>query len=205
MEMMTTTTAQRMTAEEFYEWTNRPENGGKHHELERGEVVEMSRPGELHGLVCANVTRILGNYTFQRRKGYVLANDVGIVWERNPDTVRGPDVVLYDHFRKYGELNPKFCEDVPPLVVEVRSPNDRMSKINRRLSQFLDWGVALVWLVDPEDQTVTIYRRDKRPEVLEANEELTGDDILPDFRCRVADFFYVPGETNGGDSPPASS
>jgi Uma2 family endonuclease len=195
---MTSAVTQQMTAEEFHEWTNRPENSGKHHELARGEVIEMSRPGEVHCLVCGNVTRILGNYTVQRRKGYVLSNDVGIIWERNPDTVRGPDVVLYNHSRRYQELNPKFCEDIPPLAVEVRSPNDRMSKINRRISQFLDWGVVLVWLVDPEDQTVTIYRRDKRPEVLEADEELVGDGILPDFRCRVADFFFMPDEANGG-------
>lgn len=91
------TTAQRMTPQEFYDWTNRPENSGNHHELERGEVVELSRPGELHCLVYGNVTRILGNYTFQRRKGHVLSNEVGILWERNPDTVRGPDVVLYNH------------------------------------------------------------------------------------------------------------
>jgi len=202
---MTTTTTQRMTAEEFYEWANRPENSNKHHELERGEVVEMSRPGELHCLVCGNAARILGNYTVQRRKGYVLTNDVGIVWERSPDTVRGPDVVLYNHRRSFKELNPKFCEEVPPLAVEVRSPNDRMSKINRRISQFLDWGVVLVWLVDPEDQTVTVYRRDKRPEVLEADQELTGDGILPDFRCRVADFFFMPEDANGGATPPAAS
>ena len=202
---MTTTTTQRMTAEEFYEWTNRPENSNKHHELERGEVVEMSRPGEVHGAVCANVTWVLGGYIRQRRKGYVLSNDVGIIWEKNPDTVRGPDVVLYNHRRSYEELNPKFCEDIPTLVVEVRSPNDRMIKINRRIEQFLKWGVELVWLVDPEDTAVTIYRRDSSHEVLEAEKELTGNGILPDFRCRVADFFFMPEETHGGDTPPAPS
>lgn len=202
---MTITTAQRMTAEEFYEWTNRPENSGKHHELERGEIVEMSRPGELHCLVCGNVTRILGNYTFQRRKGYVLSNDVGIVWERNPDTVRGPDVVLYNHSRRYQDLNPKFCEEAPTLAVEVKSPNDRMNKITRRIAQFLKWGVALVWLLDPEDRTLAIYRLDKLPEVLEEDEELIGDGILPDFHCRVADFFYVPSDDNGQKTPPAST
>jgi Uma2 family endonuclease len=205
MEIMTITTTQRMTAEQFYEWTNRPENQSKHHELERGEVVEMSRPGELHGLVCGNVTRILGNYTFQRRKGYVLSNDVGIVWERNPDTVRGPDVVLYNQSRRYQDLNPKFCEEVPTLAVEVKSPNDRMNKITRRIAQFLHWGVALVWLLDPEDRTIAIYRPDALPQVLEEDEEVIGDGILPDFRCRVADFFYLPNEVNEREAPPAST
>lgn len=202
---MTTLPTQLMKASEFWDWVHRPENRDRHFELERGKVVEMSRPGEVHGVVCANALWILGNYIRQRRKGYLCGNDTGVMWELDPDTVKGPDVIFHDKNRPYGELNPKWSEEVPTLLVEVRSPNDRMSKINRRISQFLDWGVALVWLVDPEDQTVTIYRRDKRPQVLEANEELTGDDILPDFRCRVADFFFVPGEPNEGNPPPASS
>ena len=45
-------------------------------ELEEGEIVEMSLPGVPHGVVCANVTRILGNYAFARRKGFVCGNAV---------------------------------------------------------------------------------------------------------------------------------
>jgi Uma2 family endonuclease len=198
---MTTTTPRLMTAEEFFEWANRPENRGKHHELERGRVVEISRPGERHGYVCGNFARILGNYTFRRRKGYVLSNDPGILWERDPDTVRGPDVVLYDQPRRYRELNPKFSDEVPTLAVEIVSPNDRLSKINRRAAQFLRWGVRVVWLADPEDCTVTVYLPDSPPEVFEADEELTGGEALPDFRCTVRDFFYLPGEETASESP----
>jgi Uma2 family endonuclease len=189
------TTTQLMTAEQFYDWCNQPENAPRHYELEQGKVIEMPRPGERHGFVCGNVVRILGNYTYQRRKGYVLSNDVGIIWERDPDTVRGPDVVLYDRQRRYEELNPKFAEDPPLLAVEVLSPNDRMNKVTRRIQQFLAWGVALVWLVDPEDSTVGVYRADRAPQVFDATQELT-DERLPEFRCRVADFFYLPAQEN---------
>ena len=161
----------------------------------------MPLSGQRHGVVCSNVIWLLGTYTFQRRRGYVLGNGAGIIWERNPDTVRGPDVVFYNQRRSYKELNPKFCEDIPTLAIEVRSPNDRTNKITRRISQFLGWGVALVWLIDPEDQTVAIHRRDQLPRVLEAEEELTGDEYLPDFRCRVADFFFMPEDANGSATP----
>jgi hypothetical protein len=60
-------------------------------------------------------------------------------------------------------------------------------------SSLLTWGAALVWLIDPEDRTVTVYRRDRAHRVLKAEDELTGEDILPALRCRVADFFYMPG------------
>lgn len=193
-----------MTASEFSDWVHRPENRDRHFELERGKVIEVSRPGELHGVVCVNAAWILGGYIRRRHKGYACSNDTGIIWEWDPDTVKAPDLVFYDKNQVFDELNPKWTEEIPVLAIEVRSPNDRMSKINRRIAQFLTWGVSLVWLVDPGDQTVTIYWRDRPPEVLEADEELTGSDILPDFCCPVADFFFMPSEANGGPSPPAS-
>src|SRR5262249_56365654 len=88
---VTTTATDLMTAEQFFDWVNRPENAGKHYELERGRVVEVSRPGEAHGSVAANFTRLLLNYAFARKKGYVCSNDTGVIWERSPDSVRGPD------------------------------------------------------------------------------------------------------------------
>lgn len=84
----------------------------------------------------------------------------------------------------------------PFLVVETMSPDDRMNKLNRRICQFLKGGVAQVWLLDPEDQAIMIFRQGGPPEVLEGNDELAEDGVLPDFRCRVADFFFMPDETN---------
>ena len=88
-----------MTADEFYEWTHRAENRDRHFELEQGKVVERSRPGEKHGVVCHNVNYLFGGYLRQRRRGRVCANDTGLILQRNPDTVRGP--VKFD---KYGNV-----------------------------------------------------------------------------------------------------
>jgi Uma2 family endonuclease len=191
---MTTTATALMTAEQFFDWVHRPENAGKHFELERGRAVEVPRPGELHGATCHNVDFVLGLYIRQRDQGCVFVNDTGVIWERDPDTVRGPDVFYYSESKDFFELNPKYTEHVPTLVVEVLSPNDRMGKVNASIAEFLRWGVSLVWLVDPEDRTVTVYRPDRAHTIYQADQELTGDEVLPDFRCRVADFFYMPGK-----------
>jgi Uma2 family endonuclease len=194
-----------MTASEFWDWVHRPENRDRHFELERGKVVEVSRPGELHGVVSLNAGFTLSTYIRQRRKGYAYANDTGIVWESDPDTVKGPDLFFYDKNRTFGDLHPKWTEDIPTLVIEVLSPNDRLTKVNRRISRFIKWGVPLVWLIDPEEQTVTVYRPDCVPEVLERDEELTGGAIMPDFRCSVADFFYLSNDDTAIKTPPAAS
>jgi Uma2 family endonuclease len=195
--MSTETAAQKklMTADEFYDWVLRPENQDRHFELVRGEVVEMSRPGELHGVVCANVTALLHQYMRQRRRGRVLSNDPGVILEKDPDTVRGPDVAFFDDVRPYDQFNPKWSEGMPVLAVEVLSPNDRIGKVTRRINDFLRAGTRLVWLIDPDARDVTVYRPGQNPQVFEANQELTGEDVLPDFRCPVAEFFFVTGET----------
>jgi len=183
-----------MTAEEFCDWVHLPENANKWFELVRGEVIELPPPMKPHGYVCANVARIVGNYTFQRRKGYVLSNDSGVILERDPDTVRGPDVALYEDASKFTDLHPKYGEVPPRLAVEVLSPNDKAKHVTRKIMDYLKNGVDLVWLIDPEARTVNVYSRDRAPFLVGQADELSGENVLPNFRCKVADFFYPPEE-----------
>ncbi len=183
-----------MTAEEFYDWVHRPENRDRHFELEEGEVVEMSRPGERHGVVCGNANGILWNYTRKIKKGYVCSNDTGLILDRDPDNVRGPDVALYLESKKYDALETKYSERMPNLAVDVRSPNDRHAKMLRRVNKFLQKGVAMAWLIDPEEQTVTVYLPNQTPVVLEGDEEVTGFGVLPEFSCKAAEFFEMAVE-----------
>jgi Uma2 family endonuclease len=191
---MATVPTQLLTASEFYDWACRRENQDKLFELDEGRVVEVQPPGEFHGVLCALITHLLCNYVIQRGKGYVCSNDTGLLIKRKPGTVRGPDIMLFDESRPLHELSRKFAERVPKLVVEVLSPNDQPGKINRRVSQFLKRGVPLVWLVDPETRTVTVYRPGREHYVVQETEELTGEDVLPKLRYRVADLFALPGQ-----------
>ncbi|HKI30328.1 MAG TPA: Uma2 family endonuclease [Gemmataceae bacterium] len=189
-----TTTTKRMTAEEFCDWVQLPENANKWFELVRGEVIELPSPRKIHGVVCVNVVTELNLYVRQRRKGYITSNDSGVILERDPDTVRGPDVALYEDASKFADLHPKYGEVPPRLAVEVLSPDDKAKHVTRKITDYLNNGVDLVWLIDPEDRTVTVYRRERGQYLRKVDEELTGDDILPDFRCKVADFFCLPEE-----------
>jgi Uma2 family endonuclease len=191
---MATVQSKRMTADEFFAWLQNVERGDKTFELERGEIIEMPSPGELHGVLCALLAHLLWRFVFQRGHGYVCSNDTGLLVETDPDTVRGPDLMLFDETRKLEELSRKFAVGLPKLAVEVMSPTDQATKTNRRISQYLARGVALVWLVDPEVRSVTVYRPGASHTVLDETEELTGDGALPDLRLRVAELFTVPGQ-----------
>lgn len=196
---MATTTTPKMTAEEFYEWANRPENDDKLYELENGEVVEMPSPGELHGFVCWLTSVILGNYLFRRGSGYACSNDTGLLVRRGPDTVRGPDLMVFLEARTADQMNLKFSDRVPALVVEVFSPWDKPGRLTRRIEQYHSRGVPLVWVIYPEERSVSVCRPNEFPKLLDETDELTGNGVLPDFACRVRDLFSSPGAT-----PPAN-
>jgi Uma2 family endonuclease len=191
---MATVTTKPITADEFYHFTHQSENRDRVFELERGEVVEMSRPGKRHGLVCNNIGGILRNFAISRKKGYACSNDTGIITERDPDTVRGPDVAFYEDVKSFDEVEEKYGDQPPRLAVEVLSPNDTVGKVNRRVKELLQFGILIVWLIDPEAHNVTVYRLGKDYYILEETDELTGEDVLPDFRCKVAEFFALPGQ-----------
>jgi Uma2 family endonuclease len=207
--MSTGTTIKRMTAEEFAEWVERPENDNKWFELVRGEVIELPPPQRRHGVVCMNVASFLDRYVREHGKGYLTCNDSGVILERDPDTVRGPDVAYYEDADRFEDLHPQYGEVPPRLAVEVLSPSDRADQVTRKISDYLRTGVALVWLIDAEARLVTVYRPEQGQRSLEESDELTGEDILPDFRCRIADLFRLPGErarkANAGQIKPKST
>ena len=182
-----------LDAEAFLDFVHRPENQGRHLELVRGKVVEMPRPGERHCHVCGNVVWALNNYIRLRNRGRVLSNDPGILVERKPDTLRGPDVAVFDDVKPYDQLNPKFPEGMPTLVVEVLSPNDRVGKVTRRIGEYLRAGVRLVWIIDPEERDVAVHRLGQPSEVCEGDQVLVGYDVLPELTCALADIFFVAG------------
>jgi Uma2 family endonuclease len=193
-EAMATVQTKLMTVGRFYKWANRPDNTDRRYELDEGKVVEMPPPGEYHGALCAFIVHLLWTYVLRRGRGYVCCNDTGLVIKRKPATVRGPDIMLFDKSRSKRKLSRKFAAHVPKLVVEVLSPGDTMAKMLRRISQFLERGVPLVWLVDPENETVTVYRPGKAHYMVHTSESLTGEDVLPGLRYRVEDIFALPEE-----------
>src|SRR5262245_47612366 len=137
---MATTATKLMTAEEFFDWCHRPENQDRDFELVRGEVVEMTKPGRRHGLVCGNVARILGNFAVRRKKGYVCANDTGVLVERDPDTVRGPDLLFLEDVQSYEQVALKYGDAPPLLSIEILSPNDSIGEIMERVTDQLRCG-----------------------------------------------------------------
>jgi Uma2 family endonuclease len=171
-----------VTAEEF---ARRPDPGYPE-ELVKGRIVSMPPPGARHGQICNKVGRFLGNHAEDRDLGHVLSNDAGTVTERGPDSVRGPDVSFYTYAKLPKGPLPEGYPAVPPdLVVEVLSPHDRWPKVLAKVAEYLNAGVAVVAVLDPERRTLHLYEGDQPVRILGTDDELTLPALLGDFRVRV--------------------
>lgn len=190
----------RMTVDEYWEFVNRPENADRFFELRRGRVIELSHPTRTHGIVCTNIATELNLYARGVRRGYVTSNDAGVVLEEEEGTVVGPDVAYYTDANRFADVHPKWGEVPPVLAVEVQSPNDKPNKVIAKVRDYLASGVRVVWLVDYEEQTVSVFRPNASPDVVPTTGELTGGTDIPGLRLRVSDFFLAPGE-----HPPSSA
>jgi Uma2 family endonuclease len=196
MSAPTPTAKKLMTADEFWDYCQLPENEHKPLELVRGEVIELPSPKKIHGVVCYNIARRIGDFVERVRKGYLTTNGSGVQLEHDPDTVRGPDVAYFTDADKFADLDPGWGEVPPVLAVEVLSPSDKQRKVMEKIGDYLRNGVSVVWLVNFEERFVTVFRRSEPPKTVDELQELTADE-LPGFSCRVTDFFRLPG-----DQPP---
>ncbi len=184
--MATAEMLELITAEQFGQ---RPDPGYPE-ELVRGRIVAMSVPDRRHGYVCGRADRIFGNFVDSHDLGRVLSNDSGVIVERDPDTVRGADIAYYSYARlPKGQLPAGYGPESPELVVEVRSENDRWPDIFEKVSEYLNAGVLLVIVLDPEPQAAHLFSADDSPKRLGKDEDLTLPGILDDFRVRVGRFF----------------
>jgi Uma2 family endonuclease len=159
-------------------------------ELVEGRIVPMSPTGGEHGRVEGNFYRAIDACARSRRAGKVLVGEVGIFTRRNPDTVRGADVAFISNER-YVRLDSKrgFLKVPPDLVVEVLSPDDRPGEVARKVREYLEAGVRLVWVADPETKTVIAHRSETDVREFREADRLPGDDVLPGFDVAVAELF----------------
>ncbi len=159
-------------------------------ELIRGVLCKTMPAGHRHGSIVANLVGELRAFVKPKRLGWLVASDSGVWLERDPDTVREPDVAFTsaEKIPLDAEI-PGYAEVVPELVVEVASPSDTRSSVHDKAQMWLRHGVRLVWVVHPDTRTVDAHREDGTVETLRGDDSLDGLDVLPGFVCAISAIF----------------
>src|SRR5262245_529755 len=131
-----------MTGEEL---SRRPDLGPC--ELVDGKIVSMTPTGDFHAEIESELDFRLRLWTRETRRGRVMVGEAGLYIRRNPDTVRGADLLFISHERYAHRGGAAFLDVAPELVVEVLSPEDRWNAVQEKLADYFSIGVDRVWVV----------------------------------------------------------
>lgn len=146
-----------------------------------GELIIMPPTGWKSGNRNSRLTQCLGNWAdadgtglaFDSSTGYILPNGA----KRSPDA-------SWVSRERLEALNPdptRFLPMAPDFAVELRSANDELKTVQQKMQEYMNNGVRLGWLIDPQNQRAEIYRIGQEIEVLQSPTSLSGENVLPGF------------------------
>lgn len=178
---------------------------GIDYELVDGQLVARN-VGSISSWVGGRLYGLLFAYCQARALGWVWPADKGFqCFPDAPDKVRKPDVSFIKSDRLHNDQLPEgFVKIAPDLAVEVVSPNDRVYEVDAKVLEYLGAGVPLVWVINPKVRIACVHRADGSTQLLRETDELSGEQVVPGFRCSVRELFPPdpqPTTTNVPQSP----
>ena len=105
--------------------------------------------------------------------------------------IRSPDVswVLRSRIEAINPDPKKFLPLCPDFAIELRSANDLLRDTQEKMREYLDNGLLLGWLVDPQNKTVEIYRQEQSVEIVPLRGKLSGEPVLKGFELNLNEIF----------------
>lgn len=184
---MSTATTQLMTADEFL----RRHGDDRWVELVDGRVERIPMPGIKHGQVCITAGAMVLWHAKAHKLGRVAGNDSFVRTRTDPDGVRGADVLYVSYDRLPADVPVPVGAITPPieLVIEVRSPSNTLAGLTKKAGEYLEAGVEVVVVLDPDLEAAAVYRANELPQRFHNGDEFTLPDILPGFAVPVKAFF----------------
>ena len=157
---------------------------------DRGELIVMSPTGFETGRNNADLIVQIGNWNRQYKLGVVCDSSTGFILSNG--AIRSPDVswIAKERIAKFSKQEKaKFLPLTPDFALELMSPSDLLKTTQAKMQEYIDNGVKLGWLINPQRQQVEIYRSGESKEVLNKPIALSDNDILPELIIEL-DFIW---------------
>jgi Uma2 family endonuclease len=180
-------------------------------EVVDGEIETMHPSGRYHARLSRELLTALQAYLDEHPLGevwpdntpYLLDGDERDDWVRDS---RVPDVSFITrqkmaaHDEKFGDREGPW-RLAPDLAVEIVSPNDSYSKIDRKIEDYLRYGTRLVWVIDPQTRKIKVHSPDD-PEgtTLREDDVLRGEPVLPGWSMAVGEVLAKAGRKRWSES-----
>jgi Uma2 family endonuclease len=155
----------------------------------KGALIVMSPVGGEGGSYESEFGIDLGIWNRQSQLGKTFSSSTLFKLPNGGD--RSPDAAWVE-LSRWQALTPeqrrKFPPIAPDFVIELRSPTDDLELLRAKMQEYMDAGVRLGWMLNPQEQQVEIYRQGQPKEVRQLPTELSGEDVLPGFVLPVSRF-----------------
>ncbi|MBD2146986.1 Uma2 family endonuclease [Sphaerospermopsis sp. FACHB-1194] len=158
-------------------------------ETAKGELIITPPVGAISGNRESEFNADVAIWNRQTKLGKVFSSST--IFTLPNGGKRSPDVAWVANERwdalsiEEQEKFPKIC---PDFVIELRSRTDSLTQLQEKMREYLNSGLRLGWLIDPQNQQVEIYRQNQPVEILSLPTTLSGEDVLPGFILEVPNF-----------------
>ena len=179
---MTTAKPKLLTADDLLRLYSKGVKG----ELIRGVLHETMASGVRHGKIAIRLGGRMDAQVGRDGLGHVFGSDTGVLLERNPDTVREPDLayVCAERLPPDADID-GYCPVAPDLVVEIKSPSDSEREVDDKATMWLSHGVRMALVINPETGTIRIRQPNLPAVMLAMDDTLDVGEVLPGFSCPV--------------------
>jgi Uma2 family endonuclease len=157
-------------------------------EFEDGEVTRKVAPKGKHSALQFSIAESLNGFAGPRRLGRAFP-ELRVSFA---GASRVPDISLYRWERIPHDATGRIADDFfapPDLVVEIVTPKQTVNRLIRRCLWYVDHGVQIAVLVDPEDESIVVFRPNQGARALRGNDVADLGDVLPDFKLAVDEVF----------------
>jgi Uma2 family endonuclease len=172
-------------------WLAETPDGMFQRELDEGELILMAPAGGEHGLIEVELTGRLFLEVKRRKLGVMFSSDTGFLLQRNPDTVRCPDIAFVRKQRlplSYAKEG-GYVVGAPDLAVEIQSPSQSPADLEKKVRQYFAAGTHTVWVIHPRRLQASIYGPSGGVESVDREGFLEALEILPGVRIALRSIF----------------
>ncbi|MEL6944502.1 MAG: Uma2 family endonuclease, partial [Bacteroidota bacterium] len=152
-----------------------------------GNIIIMEPTGGDTGYFNLEVSSELRNWNKENEEGRTFDSSTGFTLPDN--SVLSPDATWIELERWKSlpkEERKRFAHISPDFVLEIRSENDNLKTLQKKMTKYIENHVRLAWLIDPLEEQVYIYRANGEMEHINSFDTLlTGEDVLKGFQIKL--------------------